>query len=75
MGFEAGSYMVRSAMLERSVDTSIREIRLSNNSLPDFVSYLVWDDGLGGAGAVKGGREVAAPSETALFARVFDQLL
>ena len=36
MGFESGYYMVRSVMLERSVDLSIREVRLSNNSLPDF---------------------------------------
>lgn len=38
MGFESGYYMLRNVMLERSVDISIREVRLSNNSLPDFVS-------------------------------------
>ena len=36
MGFESGYYMLRSVMLERSVDISIREVRLSNNSLPSF---------------------------------------
>ena len=36
MGFEAGYYMLRNVMLERSVDISIRDVRLSNNSLPDF---------------------------------------
>ena len=36
MGFESGYYMLRNVMLERSVDISIRDVRLSNNSLPDF---------------------------------------
>lgn len=36
MGFESGYYMLRNVMLERSVDISIRDVRLSNNALPDF---------------------------------------
>ena len=39
MGFEAGYYMVRSVMLERSVDISVRDVRLSSNDLPDFDAF------------------------------------
>jgi hypothetical protein len=38
MGFESGYYMLRNVMLERSVDISVRDVRFSNNSLPDFVA-------------------------------------
>ena len=36
-GFEAGYYMVRNVMLERGVDLAIRDVRLSNGNVPDFV--------------------------------------
>lgn len=38
MGLESGFYMVRSVMLERSVDLSIREVRMSETALPSFKS-------------------------------------
>lgn len=36
MGLESGFYMVRSVMLERAVDLSVREIRLGNGNIPQF---------------------------------------
>lgn len=36
MGFESGFYMVRTVMLERSVDISVRDIRLGNGKVPEF---------------------------------------
>lgn len=38
MGFEGGYYMLRSVMLDRAVDISIRDVRMSSNSLPDFAT-------------------------------------
>ena len=35
-GFEAGYYMVRNVMLERAVDVAVRDVRLSNGSVPDL---------------------------------------
>ena len=35
-GFEAGLYMVRTVMLERGVDTAIRDVRLGGTELPDL---------------------------------------
>lgn len=35
-GFESGYYMVRNVMLERAVDVAVRDVRLSNGSVPDF---------------------------------------
>lgn len=39
MGFESGYYMMRSVMLDRAVDISVRDVRLSNNKLPDFDDF------------------------------------
>lgn len=36
MGFEAGYYMVRTVMLERAVDLSVREVRLGNGGIPEY---------------------------------------
>jgi hypothetical protein len=36
MGFEAGYYMVRTVMLERAVDLSVREVRLGDGGVPDY---------------------------------------
>ena len=38
MGFESGFYMVRSVMLERSVDIATRDIRLGNGRVPQFAA-------------------------------------
>ena len=38
MGFESGYYMVRTVMLERAVDISVRDIRLGNGRVPEFAA-------------------------------------
>jgi Flp pilus assembly protein TadG len=38
MGFESGYYMVRTVMLERAVDMSVRDIRLGNGRVPEFAA-------------------------------------
>lgn len=37
-GFEAGYYMVRNVMLERALDVAVRDVRLGNGQVPDFVA-------------------------------------
>ncbi|NND17888.1 MAG: pilus assembly protein, partial [Silicimonas sp.] len=39
MGFEAGYYMVRNVSLERAVDITVRDLRLSNGALPDLNEF------------------------------------
>ena len=36
MGFESGYYMVRSVMLERALDISVRDVRLGNGKVPQL---------------------------------------
>lgn len=38
-GFEAGYFMVRDVMLERSVDVAIRQVRIGGSSAPDFENF------------------------------------
>ncbi|WP_428687944.1 TadE/TadG family type IV pilus assembly protein [Roseibium sp.] len=38
MGFEAGYYMVRNAMLERALDVAVRDVRLGNGNIPDYAA-------------------------------------
>ncbi|MDA9865090.1 pilus assembly protein [bacterium] len=38
MGFEAGYFMVRSVLVERAVDISVRDVRLGNGNVPDYVA-------------------------------------
>jgi len=39
MGFEAGYYMVRNAMLERALDVAVRDVRLGNGNIPDYATF------------------------------------
>jgi len=39
MGFESGYYMVRSVMLERAVDISVRNVRLGNGKIPQLAAF------------------------------------
>ncbi|WP_413720360.1 TadE/TadG family type IV pilus assembly protein [Silicimonas sp. MF1-12-2] len=39
VGFEAGYYMVRNASLERAVDISVRDVRLSNGQIPNLDQF------------------------------------
>ena len=36
MGFESGYFMVRSVLVERAVDTAVRDVRLGNGKVPSF---------------------------------------
>ncbi|MDA9865088.1 pilus assembly protein [bacterium] len=38
MGFESGYYMVRNVMLERAVDVAVRDVRLGNGNVPEYVA-------------------------------------